>query len=283
MATANVLNPARVGSHAARHDVVRQRLIASDLDGTLFGSHSVPEPRTVAAVNAVVDAGYVFVAVTGRSYFGGADRVIDSGANAHWFIGSNGGHRMELATRTLEERLLFPEHDVHVMVGELPQSIDGIGFGFEHDDGFSFDAGFRAAFPNSFDGGPRQDTAPWAPSNIGKIFVSHPTMTSAELIDASARLVPDGTHVTTSGTSFVELTPPGGDKALGLGRLCDKLGVDAADVVAFGDNNNDISMLGWAGRGVAMENATPGAKAAADEVTATNTDFGVAKILEALV
>ena len=260
-----------------------QRLIASDLDGTLFGPDSVPEPRTVAAVNAVVDAGCIFAAVTGRSYFGGADRVTDSGAKAHWFIGANGGHRMNLATRTLEERLLFTEQQVNTMVSELPQSIDGLGFGFEHDRGFSFDAGFRAVFPRSFDGGPRQDTAAWAPHNIGKIFVSHPTLGSDELIDASAQLVPEGTHVTTSGTSFVELTPPGGDKAMGLARLCAQLGVDAGDVIAFGDNNNDVSMLGWAGRGIAMGNATSEAKAAADEVTATNTDFGVAQILESLV
>ena len=267
----------------ARHQWVVQQLIASDLDGTLFGPDSVPEPRTVAAVNAVVDAGYIFVAVTGRSYFGGADRVTNSGANAHWFIGSNGGHRMHLATRMLEERLLFTERDVRSMVNDLPRDLAGIGFGFEHDGGFSYDAGFRAVFPTASDGGPRQDTAVWASHDIGKIFVSHPTLTSEELIDVSTQLVPEGTHVTTSGTSFVELTPPGGDKAMGLARLCAKLEIDAADVVAFGDNNNDVSMLGWAGRGIAMDNATPDAKAAADEITATNTDFGVAVILEALV
>jgi Cof subfamily protein (haloacid dehalogenase superfamily) len=261
---------------------VAQRLIASDLDGTLFGPNSVPEPRTVAAVNAAVDAGYVFAAVTGRSYFGGVDRVLDSGAKAHWFIGSNGGHRMELPTRILEERLLFSEHDVRTMVDQLAQQIDGIGFGFEHDAGFSFDAGFRAVFPNSFDGGQRQDTAAWATDNIGKIFVSHPTLESSDLIRAASLLVPDGTHVTTSGTSFVELTPPGGDKALGVARLCEKLGIAAADVVAFGDNNNDLSMLAWAGRGIAMANATSEALAIADEVTLSNTEYGVAVVLEEL-
>lgn len=271
------------GSRGARQQGVAQRLIASDLDGTLFGADSVPEPRTVAAVNAVVDAGYIFAAVTGRSYFGGADRVTNSGANAHWFIGSNGGHRMELATRTLEERLIFGEAEVHELMHELAGGLDGIGFGFEHDDGFSFDAGFRSVFPKAFDGGPRQDTASFAPDDIGKIFVSHATLSSSELIAAATPLVPPGTHVTTSGTAFVELTPPGADKALGLQRLCAKLGVAQADVIAFGDNNNDISMLDWAGRGIAMANATPDAAAAADESTAANTDFGVALVLEQLV
>jgi len=201
---------------------------------------------------------------------------------AHWFIGSNGGHRMDLATRTLEERLVFNETDVQTMVRELTRGLEGIGFGFEHDHGFSFDDGFRAVFPNAFDGGPRQDTAAWAPHDIGKIFVSHASLTSDELIAAAQPLVPEGTHVTTSGTAFVELTPAGADKALGLARLCDKLGVEPANVVAFGDNNNDLSMLRWAGRGIAMANATPDAIAIADEVTATNVDFGVARVLEQL-
>ena len=89
--------------------------------------------------------------------------------------------------------------------------------------------------------------------------------------------------MTTSGTTFVEITPPGGDKALGLGRLCDQLGVLRREVMAFGDNNNDISMLRWAGRGIAMANATEAAKAAADETTASNLDFGVAQVLESLL
>jgi hydroxymethylpyrimidine pyrophosphatase-like HAD family hydrolase len=51
-------------------------------------------------------------------------------------------------------------------------------------------------------------------------------------------------------------------------------------VVAFGDMPNDVPMLGWAGLGVAMGNAHPDAVAAADEVTTTNAEDGVARVLE---
>ena len=57
----------------------------------------------------------------------------------------------------------------------------------------------------------------------------------------------------------------------------------AEEVVAFGDNLNDLTMLEWAGRGVAMGNALDEVKAIADETTSTNIDFGVARILEELV
>jgi Cof subfamily protein (haloacid dehalogenase superfamily) len=262
---------------------VAARLIASDLDGTLFGPDSVPEARTAKAVNAVIEAGYVFVAVTGRSHFGGAARVTATGASAHWFIGSNGGHRLNMETLELEERLLFTEDQLAAMVADLPFHLDGIGFGFEHTAGFTYDAGFRSVFPQAFDGGPRRDTTNWAPDDVGKVFASHNELTSEELIGATRRLVPEGTHVSTSGGTFVEFTPEGADKALGLERLCKLLGIEAHEVIAFGDNNNDLSMLKWAGRGIAMANATVDALAAADEVTASNTDFGVAIVLESLI
>lgn len=259
------------------------KLIASDLDGTLFGANKVPEPRTVAAVNAVVDAGYVFVAVTGRSYFGGADRVVSTGASVHWFIGSNGGHRLDMKTRDLEERLVFSADAIAEIRDRVPDAIDGVGFRFEHVNGFSHDDVFAAAFPNSFDGGPRRAPVDYAPDDIGKIFVSHTEIPASELIQATQPFVPAGTNVTSSSVSFIELTPAGADKALGLGRLCTKLNIDAADVIAFGDNNNDLSMLAWAGRGIAMANATPEVLAAAREVTASNVDFGVAQVLESLL
>ena len=59
-----------------------------------------------------------------------------------------------------------------------------------------------------------------------------------------------------------------------------RCGITAEDVVAFGDMPNDVPMLRWAGLGVAMGNAHPEAMAAADEVTAPNTDDGVARVLE---
>ena len=62
--------------------------------------------------------------------------------------------------------------------------------------------------------------------------------------------------------------------------LADHAGVDQAEVIAFGDMPNDIEMLQWAGCGVAMENAHPEVKAAADAVTVANHQAGVAKVLE---
>ena len=66
--------------------------------------------------------------------------------------------------------------------------------------------------------------------------------------------------------------PAGIDKAIALAWLCDRLGIDRADVVAFGDEYNDHEMLRWAGRSVAMANAGDATRALCDETTSSNAD-----------
>ncbi|HUQ40233.1 MAG TPA: HAD hydrolase family protein, partial [Acidimicrobiales bacterium] len=89
--------------------------------------------------------------------------------------------------------------------------------------------------------------------------------------------------ITVSGGSFIELSAPGVDKASGVGDLCRLLGIGRADVVAVGDHVNDLPLLQWAGRGVAMGDSHPDVLAAVAERTATNADDGLALVLEGLL
>ena len=79
---------------------------------------------------------------------------------------------------------------------------------------------------------------------------------------------------------MIELSAPGVTKASGLLVVAERLQVTAAGIAAFGDMPNDVPMLRMAGLGVAMGNAHHAALAAADEVTTTNADDGVARVLE---
>ncbi|MBO0877761.1 MAG: HAD hydrolase family protein, partial [Pseudonocardia sp.] len=111
--------------------------------------------------------------------------------------------------------------------------------------------------------------------------VRRPGMTSDAMVAALAPLVGDGVALTFSNSSgLVEVAPAGVTKATGLASVATELGVAPSDAIAFGDMPNDIPMLDWAGHGVAMANAHPDVLAAADEVTASNTDDGVALVLE---
>jgi hydroxymethylpyrimidine pyrophosphatase-like HAD family hydrolase len=90
--------------------------------------------------------------------------------------------------------------------------------------------------------------------------------------------------LTQAGLGFVEICPPGVDKASGLAVVAAALGVDPADVLVFGDMPNDLPMFAWAGWGrVAVGNAHPSVRALADEVTGSNDEDGVAVWLDRLL
>jgi len=83
-----------------------------------------------------------------------------------------------------------------------------------------------------------------------------------------------------SGFSFTEIVPKGVNKGSALKIVSEMLEIDTKDIIAFGDNENDIEMLQLAGTGVAMGNAPDHVKAEADLVTDTNDDDGIYKILK---
>ena len=78
---------------------------------------------------------------------------------------------------------------------------------------------------------------------------------------------------------YLEATAAGIHKGSAITDYCEAEGIPLSRVMAFGDNGNDIGMLRTAGLGVAMGNGIPEAKAAADLVTTSNNDEGIARVL----
>ena len=119
------------------------------------------------------------------------------------------------------------------------------------------------------------------PDGLTKLMVGHPDLRRDALLTAVRPFVADGLVASASSVPFIEIAAPGIDKA--LARLCARLGIDRSEVAALGDHINDVALLRWAGRGVAMGDAHPEALAAAGEVTAACGEDGAACWLEALV
>lgn len=90
-------------------------------------------------------------------------------------------------------------------------------------------------------------------------------------------------EITNSHPNNLELNPLGISKASGVEEVCRMIGIDMSQVVAMGDSENDLSMIRAAGLGVAMGNAQEAVKQAADIVTVTNDEDGVAKIINEIV
>jgi Cof subfamily protein (haloacid dehalogenase superfamily) len=117
-----------------------------------------------------------------------------------------------------------------------------------------------------------------------KLMLRHNYLSADVLLERAKAVgghLAEFSHSSTNDT-LIEINAMGVSKASGLARLCRRLHIDREDVIAFGDMPNDLPMLAWAGRAVAVANAHPQVIAAADEVTAANDESGVAQVLERL-
>jgi hydroxymethylpyrimidine pyrophosphatase-like HAD family hydrolase len=130
---------------------------------------------------------------------------------------------------------------------------------------------------------PFTDAADLWTAPLNKIYIQHPTLTDDELAEASRQAAGGFVTVAMAGEGIVELLPLGLSKATGLSLAARRLGVKAADTIAFGDMPNDIPMFAWSSYSVAMANAHGELKAVADEVTSSNEEDGIAVVLERLL
>jgi Cof subfamily protein (haloacid dehalogenase superfamily) len=263
------------------------RLVASDVDGTLLGPMDAVTPRTVAAIARTEAAGTPFVLVSGRPARWIPDVAAAAGVSGY-AVCANGAVLYDIAAdRVLVAHLLDPVllgdvatalcaqvPDVTVAVERIGGSATALG-GHE----FVTEEGYRHPWP-----GDRIQTGTRA-EVLGhpavKLLFREPGMTSDELAEIAHALVGDAVDVTfSSSVGMIELSARGITKGSGLAEVAERVGVPAADVVAFGDMPNDVPMLRWAGLGVAMGNGHPQVLAAADEVTLSNAKDGVAAVLE---
>jgi HAD superfamily hydrolase (TIGR01484 family) len=111
---------------------------------------------------------------------------------------------------------------------------------------------------------------------VSRVIVRDPHATAEEFVQLGEKLGLHGTDYVVGWTAWLDLAPVGVSKASGLQRVVAALGLEAADVLAIGDGRNDVEMLRWAGRGVAMGQAVSEVHDAADASTATVFEDGAA-------
>jgi Cof subfamily protein (haloacid dehalogenase superfamily) len=260
----------------------RTRLVASDLDGTLLRPDETVSERTRAALAAARAAGITVVLVSGRPprSLGPIAERIGVGGIA---ICANGALVWDLDTGTILDVSPLAADLAARLVRTLREAIPGVLFAVELEGGFGREAGWsdgRApASPDELEA----DALELIGGPVVKLLVRHPSLPFEELAERARAAVGDDAVVTWAGLRLVEISAAGVTKAFALERLCRRLGIAASEVVAVGDMPNDLAMLAWAGRAVAVANADPQVLAAADEVTAANTEDGVAWLLERIV
>lgn len=272
-------------------DVPRPTLIASDVDGTLIDDDNRVSERTKKVLAAAQSAGTEFVLATGRPprwIAEIAEQFDDTPVAIRYAVCANGAivydveHDKVLAAATLVPATLAE------LAAIAAAAIPGCGLAAERVGATGYDAatppfvasaGYRHAWlnPDHIEVGDDEIVAEPAV----KLLARRPGMPSAEMAQRLSAAVGDLAQITYStDNGLIEMSVPDTHKATGLQKLLEHTGIDGSMTVAFGDMPNDVEMLTWARHGVAMGHGHPHAQAAADEITASNNDDGVARVLE---
>lgn len=260
-------------------------MIAVDLDGTLLRPDHTVGSRTAAALRAAQEAGVVVLPATGRPSLKLGGLLPEF--LTELVVCSNGAVVADLRhDRILIERPIVPE----VLRGFVPAfagAVPGARFASVTEGGHGFLPGpgyldlMRAGdHARDIDTVVETDLDALTAVPSVKLVARHAEWSAEELLAAAQALAFDGVTPTISGVPFLEVAAAGVTKASALALIAAERGIDPADVLVFGDSANDLDMIAWAGRGVAMGNAWPEVQAVADEVTAANTEDGIALIVE---
>ena len=255
------------------------RLIASDLDGTLLRSDGTVSARTSAALLRAHAAGAEIVVVTARAPWSIEELAPPASDVA---ICCNGAVIWDLRRQQpLETYPLQPAVAGRIVTG-LRERAPGVTFACELGVGAIREPAYVPLWPTP-DVHPRRDALEIVAEPVFKLVAQHPDLSQHELHELTIELCGDEATVTYSGALLVEISAAGVTKAFALAAHCAERGIRPGEVVAFGDMPNDVPLLRFAGLGVAVANAHPDVLAAADEVTTSNDEDGVALVLERLL
>jgi hydroxymethylpyrimidine pyrophosphatase-like HAD family hydrolase len=190
---------------------------------------------------------------------------------------------VDLAAKEVIEVSTMAAEVCEELVRLLRPSLPGVIFAVEEMERFSYEAGFLepewgwTEVAHQVD-----DIARAISSTCVKLIMRCPGSTARELLGAIRIDVAEKGHLTSSGLDWVEIGAPGISKAYAAQRVCDRLGVRVSEVLAVGDNHNDLTVLAWAGRAAAPANAIPEVLAVVQHVIPPNSEDGVAQLLEDL-
>ncbi|MFD7917889.1 HAD family hydrolase [Streptomyces sp. NPDC059740] len=274
---------ATADGHPAESPTPPYRLVATDLDGTLLRSDDTVSARTRAALATASAAGAAHIVVTGRAVPWTRHILDDLGYQGLAVCGQGGqvyhaGEHRLLTSVTLDRQLAaLAVAKIEAEAGplRLAASRDGLTGQVVVGPGYRVQEG---PLPNLR----VEDTAELWAAPLNKLYLQHEELGDDELAQLARQVAGQLVGVTMAGKGIVELLPLGLSKATGLSLAARRLGVTAAETIAFGDMPNDVPMFGWAGHGVAMANAHEELKAVADEVTASHDEDGIAVVLERL-
>jgi Cof subfamily protein (haloacid dehalogenase superfamily) len=266
----------------------RPELVALDIDGTLLAwvegsgqTHERIPPRLYDAVQRARAAGAHIVLASGRSPHGMTQvadllDIHDGEQDPLWIVASNGAVVFRYPPVDVVHEVTFDAAPaVAAVLEQHPEALVAVE---ERGRGYRV----NRHFPDGELSGEMilTDLDEIVGEPVSRVIIRDPNASAEDFVRLADTLGLHSIGYVVGWTAWLDLSPQGVHKASGLQHVADALGVHRDDVLAIGDGRNDIEMLRWAGRGVAMGQSVEEVREAADFVTDTVHDDGAAVELE---
>ncbi|MBB2994996.1 HAD family hydrolase [Paeniglutamicibacter cryotolerans] len=258
-------------------------MVCLDVDGTLVDHDGAMSPAVKEAAHAVVAAGHEVVISTGRSLGATLPVIRILGIESGYAVCCNGGItvRIDMGLPDGYEVIDRRTFDPAPALIALRQALPTAKYALEDNHGNFLST---SRFQDASFGVVAQavDFEKMLAATAVRLVVFSTDSTAEEFGEAVAAIGLHGVTYSVGWTAWLDIAAEGVSKASALEMLREQLGFEVADTLAVGDGRNDIEMLGWAGRGVAMGQAPDEVKAAADEVTDSVDQDGLVLVLAGL-
>jgi hypothetical protein len=249
------------------------RLLALDMDDTLLRSDATISPRTLGALRLWREAGHATVIATGRPTRSIAN-VLPAELHTVPWITYNGAY-IFLEGECIYQNLIAPAA-ISTIITLVNSSLPDCVVGLEIENTLFLNREVKRTTPYSV-----VDLTTVAHQPAAKILFFQQEISTLQIVlDA----LPSDTRAMLSDKyNFVQILAAGTDKTHALRYLVDRLGLQMAQVIAIGDDINDVDMIRDSGLGIAVANAIPAVKEVAKRVTLSNDEDGVAVVIEQLL
>lgn len=270
------------------------KMIGLDLDGTLLDEQKHLTEYTRNVLARAIEKGVVVLVATGRPVTGVPQELLDF-PGMRYVLSSNGGRIMDMQ----EQKIIYEKpvpYEIAVEILKIFDDYDTVkeiyfdGKGYVRQDELEKIHGYLAnpAMADYILNTRKGIGDHWAKmremEGHGLDKLHGLFRNPSERLEAKARIQALGElEISDSLGMNLEVNAPGVNKGNGLLRLGELLGIEREEIMACGDGNNDLAMIKTVGFGVAMANAVQEVKDAADYITLSNEENGVAKAIERFV
>ena len=264
------------------------KILVLDIDGTLTNSQKEITPQTKAGILNIMERGHKVILASGRPTPGMRRyaQELELEKYGGYLLSFNGGRIIECRTGEIVYQKTLPSNVISGLykfavkndIGIITYLGDHIIVGTRMDEYIELEARINGMPCRKVNNFPQ-----YKEYSLNKCLMTAPPEKAEEMVGKLQEQYRDILSIYRSEPFFIEIMPKNIDKAQSLDRMMCTVGLTKDNCICCGDGFNDMTMIRYAGVGVAMENAQPAIKEAADFVTDSNDNDGIVKVIDTFI